>query len=213
MQPAEPFGGDPSVDGGSREHAAGRGRAGDPASGARRTARPDDTLGELLRDLAHGAGEVSSYLKTLGTIRSDRARLRMRGYVAKLAKGLATTAALAFLALCGTVLLVAGFAAVLGDWFDDPGLGDLVAGAVLLAIVGTWFGAKGAAKKRKELEDHRDKYARLEQEHRIRFGGYAGDRGGGGYAGDRDPAAGGVAGGAARPGGDARAAGPGAERR
>jgi hypothetical protein len=175
MQPAEPMGCDPPGDGGSREHADGRdGRSREPRDEPAKGVK--ETLAALFHELAEGAGEISSYLKTLGAIRADRARLEVKKRVAAVAREAATTAALAVLALCGVVLLAAGFGALLGDWFGNRGLGNLVAGVVLLAIVGATFGARGAAKKRKELETHRDKYARIEQEHRLRYGRYGAER-------------------------------------
>jgi hypothetical protein len=144
-------------------------------------------------------------LKTLGVVRADRARHKLRKRAAALASNLATTAALAVIALCGVVLFAAGFGALLGDWFENRGLGNLVAGIVLLGLVGAWFAVKGSAKKRKELEFHRDKYARLEQEHRLRYGGYGADRAAPSRAQDDR--------GAARSGASEGAAGPGAARR
>lgn len=180
MQPSEPFGCDPpsakgssgSGAAGAREHAGGNGRTQD----GREPGEGSVSLGALFHELTEGAGEVSSYLKTLGAVRADRARLKLRKRVAAAARSLATAAALGVVALCGLVLFAAGFGALLGRWFDNAGLGNLVAGIVLLGIAGAWFGVKGSANKRKELEFHRDKYARLEQEHRLRYGGYGADR-------------------------------------
>jgi hypothetical protein len=199
MQPTEqPFGGDPSSPAESHEQAGGNGRAGrEPVEGSK-------SFGELFQELVEGAGEISSYLKTLGAVRADRARLKLRKRAAAIASNLATMAALAVIALCGVVLFAVGFGALLGEWFESQGLGNLVAGVVLLGIVGVWFGVKASAKKRKELEFHRDKYARLEQEHRLRYGGYGADRPAPSRAQDDR--------GAARSGASEGAAGPGAAR-
>jgi hypothetical protein len=102
MQPGPTTNGAPSANG-----AAQRDGARDPQD------RDDETLAELVQALVADASEARAHLKTLGAVRADRAKLRIRSTFARVRKQALLWLVTATLTVCAISLCARGFGQLL----------------------------------------------------------------------------------------------------
>lgn len=122
---------------------------------------PSDGGGEdtLARLVARGV-EIVSEVRTLLSVRSEEARLRLRRWRWSLVRGVLLGLAGVTLAVTGAFFLARGLARALAALAPrNPGLGELLAGLLLLGLVGGGLALLQAREERRELERLRRKYA------------------------------------------------------
>ncbi len=151
---------------GTRAGERGVGQDGDGVRSARPEGRPH-SLAELVELAGDRLDAIGSSLRTLWSVRKDRAELAMRKRLrmALVAAGAAFAGGTAI--IYGVVLLIggasAGFARLLGEreW-----AGDLAAGALVLGLIGGGLALGLRRSDRTRLEKKKAKYAELERRKR-----------------------------------------------
>ncbi len=130
------------------------------ATGGQRS--PFDALRSAI---AHGI-EGAGYVETLLHVRKDRAQLALRKTITMVVAGLLAATAIIALILGGVVLLVAGVSQSFTHAFGDrQWLGNLVGGAVILAVIALAAWIVTAWIARRELARKTAEYAELERRH------------------------------------------------
>jgi hypothetical protein len=125
-------------------------------------ARTEDaeTSERLAARLLEHVNEGAAHLRTLVSVGSEQARLRLRrarGTIVQLAVMGCVGAAIA---IAGAVYFARGLAGTLGALLGSrPWLGELAAGLVLLGLVGAGLAFAMAREERSEMERLRKKYA------------------------------------------------------
>lgn len=127
---------------------------------------PDPSLAELGRLALQRLEALGDSLRTLWNVRKDRAQLAIRkrmqttGLLA--AVGIAAVAAI----IHSMVLIVRGTAAGLAQLFGGRAwLGDLAAGAIVLALVGGGAALAVQRINHRQFVKQREKYAELHRKH------------------------------------------------
>ena len=133
-----------------------------PGTNGGAPAQPDELAGllELTFDRLSSSLEE---LRILGSVHTDRARLRLRRVIAGAQVVVILSIVAMVCAAAGTVLVASGLAGTFRALFADrPWIGDLVAGVVLLGSVATvWVGLRLSAES-SEAKRLEKKYADLE---------------------------------------------------
>jgi len=146
-----------------------RSSAADARSSARAATGGERSPFDALRGaIAHGI-EAAGYVETLLRVRKDRAQLALRNTITMVVAGLLAATAIIALILGGVVLLVAGVSQSFTHAFGDrQWLGNLVGGAVILAVIAlaAWIATAWIA--RRELARKIAEYADLERRHAER---------------------------------------------
>ncbi|HEX6885328.1 MAG TPA: hypothetical protein VF530_18280 [Planctomycetota bacterium] len=121
---------------------------------APRTDPADATAFEaVLARLAERGAEILAEVRALLRLRAEESRLRWRRLRWALARVLLAGTAAAALAVAGAVYLARGLAhALAAAWPERPWLGELLAGAILLALVAAGVALARAREEQRELE-------------------------------------------------------------
>jgi len=107
----------------------------------------------VLARLAERGGEILAELRTLLRLRAEESRLRWRRLRWTLVQALMAGAAAMALAVAGALYLARGLAHALAAGLPErPWLGELLAGAILLALVAGGVALARAREERRELE-------------------------------------------------------------
>jgi hypothetical protein len=152
---------DGATERGTRPGAGGNGAPDGETRGEAREVDWEAIAARLFERLA----EVLREVRTLVSVSSEGARLRLRRARWGLMQGIVLGLAGAALALAGAVYLARGLAGTLAVLLGGrPWLGELVAGLLLLALAAGGLALARARDERAELERLRRKYAREDDE-------------------------------------------------
>src|SRR5262245_49423876 len=128
---------------------------------------PDEATERLIERLLERLVSGAGHLRTLASVSSERARLRLRRARWSLVRMLTLALVGAALAVGGAVYFARGLAGTLAALFGErPWLGELLAGLILLSIVTGGVAIAIARDERDELERLRRKYGDEDGERR-----------------------------------------------
>lgn len=145
----------------------------DVAEGGAGPIRPDDgrsangsadatTFGQLADKLGKRLETVGTSVRTLWNVRKDRAQLAVRRRIQNVAVVIVAALAVGTAVIHGVILLVGGTAAGLARLFGGRSwAGDLVAGALFLALIGGGLALGLSTWNRSQLAKQKKKYADL----------------------------------------------------
>ena len=121
----------------------------------------------LLASLFRHVSEAARHVRTLASVSTEQARLRLRRARTRILWTLLFALVVATILVSGAVFFARGLAASLAVLFGQRAwLGELVAGLVLLALAGAGLALALAREERAELARLRRKYAHDERQER-----------------------------------------------
>ena len=143
-----------------------------PSDRVRADPIPDDqTPQHAVADLKARVSELAEYISYMLSAKVDGVKLTLRNMALYAALGVVGLIAAGAVVVSAVVLVCVGVAGGLSALFGDrPWQGALVAGLLLLAVIGagTWFGLSRLMKGSRERTVQ--KYAAREQQQRAKFG-------------------------------------------